>query len=166
MKIPALILRQLYTYGSLQNLSDGIRFSIKNRLSDATVTRLSKVLINGAEIPLDALTLELKEGRSIAANLISPDNPLPFPLREIVHLRALNGKLPKGKHHIELEIDSAPFGRLKLKVEDAIAEERPRRLAVPHDKDDNYGDGAVAARQRFIEEFAGVRIQHLNKYSF
>ena len=31
MKIPQLLLRQLYTFGSLTNAADGARFSLKNR---------------------------------------------------------------------------------------------------------------------------------------
>ena len=42
MKIPALILKQMYTLGSLENVEDGVRFSLKNRLSNATVTRLTR----------------------------------------------------------------------------------------------------------------------------
>ena len=34
--IPSMILKQLYTFGSLKNLPDGVKFSLKNRLSDAT----------------------------------------------------------------------------------------------------------------------------------
>ena len=43
MKIPGLILKQMYTLGSLENVEDGVRFSLKNRLSNATVTRLTEV---------------------------------------------------------------------------------------------------------------------------
>ena len=35
MKIPGLILKQMYTLGSLHNTEDGVRFSLKNRLSNA-----------------------------------------------------------------------------------------------------------------------------------
>ena len=35
MFVPSLLLKQLYTFGSLKNIEDGIQFSIKNRLNDA-----------------------------------------------------------------------------------------------------------------------------------
>ncbi|MGZ6029184.1 MAG: hypothetical protein ACXWK5_07175 [Myxococcaceae bacterium] len=38
--IPQLLLRQLYTAGSLTNAAGGARFSLKNRLSDVTLTRI------------------------------------------------------------------------------------------------------------------------------
>ncbi len=166
MKIPSMILRQLYTFGSLENVPDGVRFSLKNRLSDAKVTRLGKVAINGTEIPLDQLTLELREGRTVPARAVSPENPLEFPLREVVSLRAVNGMLSAGKHRIDVSFEAAPFGRLQLHVEDAIAEEKPKRIAVPYDKNDNYSESVVARRRAFVEEFTGVAIRHLDKYSF
>ena len=46
MRIPGMILRRLYTNGSLQNVDGGVRFEVKNRLSDATLTRISEIKIN------------------------------------------------------------------------------------------------------------------------
>jgi hypothetical protein len=41
MFIPTLLLKKLYTLGSLTNVEHGVRFAIKNRLSNAEVTDLS-----------------------------------------------------------------------------------------------------------------------------
>ena len=49
--IPSLLLKQLYTFGSLQNVATGVRFALKNRLSDAQLTGLTSVKINGQEVP-------------------------------------------------------------------------------------------------------------------
>ena len=54
MKIPSLILKQMYTLGSLENVEDGVRFSLKNRLSNATVTRVAKLRIDGKAVPARA----------------------------------------------------------------------------------------------------------------
>ena len=43
MQIPQLILRQLYTFGSLEHYDAGVQFGLKNRLSDATLVRLASV---------------------------------------------------------------------------------------------------------------------------
>jgi len=40
MIVPSLLLKQLYTFGSLSNTPDGVKFSLKNRLQDATLTEL------------------------------------------------------------------------------------------------------------------------------
>src|SRR5437868_5028277 len=66
--IPSMLLRQLYTFGSLQNTADGVQFAIKNRLSDAELTELLGVAIDGASIPLSALKLDLGDGA-----VVTPD---------------------------------------------------------------------------------------------
>ena len=46
MKIPSLVLKQLYTYGSLENTPDGVVFGLKNRLSDAVVTGINEIAVD------------------------------------------------------------------------------------------------------------------------
>ena len=67
MLIPGLVLKQMYTMGSLENVEDGVRFSLKTRLSNATLTTLGEVRIDGQPVPLDRLTLELNGGRLLTA---------------------------------------------------------------------------------------------------
>ena len=50
MKIPSLVLRQLYTNGSLTPTNGGVSFSLKNRLVDAKLTGLHKVTVDGNEV--------------------------------------------------------------------------------------------------------------------
>jgi hydroxymethylglutaryl-CoA reductase (NADPH) len=165
MKIPGLILKQMYTLGSLENVEDGVRFSLKNRLSDATLTRLAEVRIDGREVPLGRLTLRLN-GDSFQGSEIGPSRTLPFPLAKVVEVHARVEPLPKGPHEIALAFDTKPFGALSFKVKDAIAEEKVRRTTVPHDKDDNYSPAIVKARQQFVRDYTGVQLQHIDKFSF
>lgn len=165
MKIPGLILKQMYTLGSLQNVDDGVRFSLKNRLADATLTRLRQIKVNGRAVPLEGLTLHLADG-PVAATAIGPDRTIPFPLARIVQIEARHDALPKGQHEIEIEFDATPFGNLSFKVKDAIAEEKVKRSTVPLDKENNFSPAIVKARQKFVEEYAGIQLQHIDKYSF
>jgi hydroxymethylglutaryl-CoA reductase (NADPH) len=164
MKIPSLILKQMYTLGSLENSEDGVRFSLKNRLSNATLTRLQEVRINGQAVPLDRLTLEL-DGSRVVGSSIGPTQAVAFPLAKVVHVHAQTERLPKGQHEISIAFDTTPFGALSFKVKDAIAE-RVKRTTVPHDKDNDYTPEIVKARQQFIEEYTGVKLQHIDKFSF
>jgi hydroxymethylglutaryl-CoA reductase (NADPH) len=164
MKIPSLILKQMYTLGSLENAEDGVRFSLKNRLSNATLTGLSEVRIDGRPVPIDCLTLEIN-GDQVAAAAVGPNSAIAFPLARVVRLHARVEPLEKGQHEIALAFEASPFGALSFKVKDAIAE-RARRTAVPHDKEDDYTPEIVRARQQFVEEYAGVKLQHLDKFSF
>ena len=67
--IPSLLLKQLYTFGSLK-IEKGVRFSLKNRLSDATITDLRSVSIDGKRVPIEAITLDLDDG-----TMLRPEDP-------------------------------------------------------------------------------------------
>ncbi len=166
MKIPSLILKQMYTFGSLANGPDGVHFTLKNRLADATLTNLTEVRINGSRVPLDRLSLGLGSGTAVAAAAITPENAIQFPLREVVRVYARMEPLARGTHEIALAFEAKPFGSLAFKVTDAIAEEAPRRTTVPYDKDNNFTPEIVAERQKFVETYTGVHLQHINHYSF
>jgi hydroxymethylglutaryl-CoA reductase (NADPH) len=166
MQIPQLILRQLYTFGSLAQAPEGVQFSLKNRLSDATLLRLTRVEIAGGAVPLDALVLDAGGGRVIAGGDISPDAPMPFPLRATIVVRVAGVHLSRGKHTITLGFETQPFGALTLTVEDAISEQpEARTVALPYDKDDNQSGAIVKARQDFARARTGAALRHLFEYS-
>ena len=59
MLVPSLILKQLYTFGSLENVKAGVAFELKNRLSDAKIQRITSLSIAGQTIDLDDITLKI-----------------------------------------------------------------------------------------------------------
>jgi len=166
MKIPSLVLQRLYTVGSLENRPGGeIAFQLKNRLSDARLTRVRSIQLCGRELALDQLLIEGGDGRA-AAEGISPETPLEFPLGAIVTLVAQGREpLAKGKHEIAFDVEAEPFGHLTFRVKDAIAEPS-QRVVVPYDKQHNSESDVVRKRQRFVEEVTGAKLQHLTHYSF
>jgi hydroxymethylglutaryl-CoA reductase (NADPH) len=166
MKIPSLILKQLYTFGSLENVRGGVKLTLKNRLSDATLTGVRHVKIDGEEIPLARITLEAGNGEKLRGDAITKERTVAFPLRKVVHLHAGGPKLGEGKHDVSLAFSAEPFGELRLKVTDAIADRQATAPAIPCDKESNYAPRIVRQRQRFIEKRAGVKPKHLYKYSF
>jgi hydroxymethylglutaryl-CoA reductase (NADPH) len=165
MFVPSLLLKQLYTFGSLKNSDDGVQFSIKNRLSDASVTGLRGIRINGQEIPLHDVEVRLDDA-VFQSHQITADHPLSFPLKRSLQIIARRPALPLGRHEIEIAFDSKPFGKLKLNVQDAIAEQAPAQRKIPRDGDDDYGEPAIRRRQGFVEEFCGTRLDHVTRYSF
>lgn len=174
MKIPGMILRRLYTNGSLQNVDGGVRFEVKNRLSDATLTGISEVRINDTEISLDELMLDFGNGEEVPASRLALGDPLQFPLRQRIGMRAPGTALRKGKHQIKLAFETKPFGRLSFKVTDAlsdgVAAAKPARdddtKRIPYDKDYDHNPKMIARRRRFIEERTGARLEHTSQYSF
>lgn len=170
MKLPSMLLRQLYSFGSLANEEDGFRFSLKNRLSDASLTRILRVKVDGREIPLAGLQLDLGDGRVLRADELSPDRPIAFALRQVAHLRIPRERLDGGPHDIDVRVQTQPFGTLDIAARDAVAlpsqAPPPRHIPYERDAERNYLPGIVAARQRFVEEFSGVKPTHIAHYSF
>ncbi|HEX6746391.1 MAG TPA: hydroxymethylglutaryl-CoA reductase [Longimicrobium sp.] len=165
--VPAMLLRQLYTFGSLRNTGDGFELALKNRLRDVELTLVATLRIDGREIGPDRLTLHLAGGEELPARDVSELHPLPFPLGAAVTVEVENGALDEGKHEIELSFACEPFGDLTLAVEDALSvRDAPGRVHIPRDPADDYGPAAVLARQRFAAEFSGHPFDHVAKFSF
>ncbi len=166
MRIPSLLLRQLYTFGSLANEGEGFHFSLKNRLRDVTLTRVRSLRVDGLDIPLDDLVIDLGDGHTLRATEISPQRPQAFPLRQGARLRSARGLLPQGPHEIRITFETLPFGSMEIAVKDVIAECATHHSALPCDKQHNATPAIIRQRQRFVEEYSGVALQHLTRYSF
>ena len=120
LRIPSLVLKQLYTFGSLTNDDNQIRFSVKNRLSDAALTGLQQVKIDNDEVPTKAIFMILDDGSQVSPAELA-DKAIDFPLRQTLVIVCQIEPLSVGKHRIEVHFETKPFGKLKLKVEDAIS---------------------------------------------
>jgi hydroxymethylglutaryl-CoA reductase (NADPH) len=166
MFVPSLLLKQLYTFGSLKNTGEGVSFSLKNRLSDATLLRLDHLHIGGHDVPLGQVSVVLRDGSRLAPSSISPEHPIAFPLRETLDIVASIPALPLGKHKIEVGFEAKPFGKLTLKVEGSISEENKDRVVIPRSQHDDYDAEIIRLRQSFMEQKTGVKIEHISHYSF
>jgi hydroxymethylglutaryl-CoA reductase (NADPH) len=165
MVIPSMLLKQLHTFGSLKNANGGVRFSVKNRLSDATLTGFTGLKFDGREVPLDAVSIRLEDGSTLSAAELAAA-PLDFPLRRSLDIHAAVDPLAVGKHEIEVRFETKPFGKLKLTVEDSITETVERRVQIPRSNSDDYAEPIIRDRQRFTEEHTGVKLEHISHYSF
>jgi hydroxymethylglutaryl-CoA reductase (NADPH) len=125
---------------------------------------VTRVVIDGKEQPLDSVTLHI-DGRSLSANEISADSPLPFALGQTVDLRAPAATLYDGRHEISLGFETEYFGKLKFKVKDGLAT-KEERVQVPYDKDHDYEKEVIRRRQEFVSSFTGAKLDHLTHYSF
>jgi hydroxymethylglutaryl-CoA reductase (NADPH) len=165
LSIPSLLLKQLYTFGSLKNSDQGVRFSIKNRLSDATITGLESVSFDGKIVPVDAISINLPDGSSLTPRQVA-SSPLDFPLRRVVDIVCAIDHLPDGKHRIEVKFTTDQFGKLTLKVDGAISMEEEVVVRIPRDENDDYSASAIEQRQKFVEEFSGEELEHIKHFSF
>jgi hydroxymethylglutaryl-CoA reductase (NADPH) len=161
-----MLLKKLYTLGSLKNAESGVQFAVKNRLSDVELTGLRKLAIDGEPVPLDSLRLVLNDGRMLTPEQVSPAAPLPFPLRSSITVQTRLPALPKGKHEIEIGFETRGFGKLQFKVDDSIHDAEKKGIRIPRDDNDDYKPEVVKQRQALIEQFSGARLEHVARFSF
>ena len=166
MFVPSALLKQLYTFGSLENTDRGVEFALKNRLKDATLTELIEVEIDGSTVPPGAVHLFMGDGETYAADEISGNNAIDFPLRRTLHLRVDRPALNAGKHEIALSFRAKPFGTLSFSVEDSISEPGESVKRIPRDTDDNYTQAIIDERQQFVERYSDASLDHTPHYSF
>lgn len=164
--IPSLILKQLYTFGSLENAGGGVQFALKNRLSDTRVSELRRISINGKNVPRSSIKLELGEGEVLRAGADEPHPAFELPLGKIVTVQIDMHPLFEGKHQIEIEFEAEMFGILNVKVEDSIVSEVEHVARIPRNAADDYDDTIIAERQGFVEEFTDTKLEHIKHYSF
>lgn len=165
-----MLLKQLYDYNSLENTGEGdVRFTIVNRLSDASFTGLDRVALNGDTVPHDAIRLRLDDGATFAPGDFSEGDPLAFEVQQSLDVVIEgHGPLGEGKHDIEVAFQSKPFGALTLAVEDSIAGEgEPEQVKIPRrEGEDDYTAAAVQERRQFVRDFTNADPEHLFQPSF
>jgi hydroxymethylglutaryl-CoA reductase (NADPH) len=166
VKIPSLILKQLYTLGSLENVEGGVRFILKNRLGDASLTKIQKISFDGKEIDLDQVRLVTDDGDHITPLQVTSQQPVSFPLKRQLHITWLGGPLDIGTHKIAIQFMTEPHGQLSFEVKDTIRKEKESRASVPCDKDGNFKPEIIAARQEFLRSFSDTEVEHVSSYSF
>jgi hydroxymethylglutaryl-CoA reductase (NADPH) len=158
-----MLLRQLYTNNSLKNTAGGVQFALKNRLSDGEFSELTAIKIDGREVPPAQISVDLGDGQFVAAESV---RDVAFPLRKVLNVRCDVGNLETGKHKIGIAFKAKPFGSLKFEVEDSIAETESLDVRIPRDTQDDYSENAIRARQDFVEQYTGAKLEHIRHYSF
>lgn len=166
MLVPSLLLKQLYTFSSLANTGSGITFSLKNRLSDATLLGIHSIKVGEHDIPLENVTLRLEGGQTVKPSDVSASTPVDFPLRAVLELDITMNPLEEGKYKIEIGFEAKPFGKLTLKAEDSIQQRREERVVIPRSDRDDYDEEIIKIRQKFVEDYTGKKLEHITHYSF
>ncbi|MFW5709024.1 MAG: hydroxymethylglutaryl-CoA reductase [Chloroflexota bacterium] len=166
--IPSLILKQLYTFSSLENLDgDGVRFSLKNRLSDTKVVEVIEIRIDETPVPRESIRIDLGDGRVIhLGEEAGGSEIIDLPLGKVLDVYLDIAHLSEGRHALEIAVVAEMFGKLRISVEDAISHSDKGLVRVPRDEVDDYSEDIIAKRQAFVETFTGVKLNHLKYYSF
>lgn len=166
MFVPSMLLKQLYTRGSLSNTETGLSFLLKNRLKDAKIKELISIKINDNVFPLDKISLKIAGQEIIKASQINEAEDVNFPLRSVAQfLIDHNEELPLDKHEIEISFKASPFGLLKFTIEDSISACTKHLTRMPRDEIDDYTPSIIEDRQKFVEQYTGASLEHISKYS-
>lgn len=164
--IPSMLLRQLYTNGSLEKTDKGAKFQIKNRLTDSSLLRLDSIQIGNELVHPEDITLSTSDGKSYKGNAITDKNPVDFPLRKTVYVECqLDEVIEPGKYSIVIKCKAANFGKLSVKAADSYAKDRPKVVKIPRNDDSDYSPETIKSRQDFITEFTGAKLEHIPHYS-
>lgn len=166
MLVPSLVLKQLYTFGSLANVENGVKFSIKNRLSDATITAINSVQIANTMLDLNKITLDFGNGNTLTPAEINAGKTVDFPLRQSFDVVCDMPALENGKYDIAIAFHTTPFGELNLEVAGSISDKQTDTVNIPRSREDDYDEEIINIRQKFVENFTGKEIKHLGHYSF
>ncbi len=163
-----MLLKLLYTRGSLHNTPTGVAFSLKNRLDTVRLTGLRGVRVGEHHLEPEQVRLDLGDGQPRPVAELLGGEGVEFPVGHSLTFHLATAPLPEGMHAVQVQFAAEPFGELSIEVEDAIvgAAGGGARPRIPRDAQDDYSDAAIAARQRFAEEFSSQEFKHLKHYSF
>lgn len=164
--IPKLLLRQLYTYGSLKNTEEGISFSLKNRLKNAKLTGIKCIRIGEDKISPERIFIDFGDGQKLSALNINKENPVDFPLRKSITIFVNAEQLAKGTYKMKFIFYANPFGKLEFYVDDSLRIYDKDIVKIPRNETDDYSKEAISARQNFVEQYTGTKLSHISKYSF
>ncbi len=166
LAIPNMLLKRLYTYGSLENTAEGFQFNIKNRLSDAELIEIISIKVGKVTAQPEDISILLDDGRQVKPSEITAVSPIPFALRQAIYIHVQCEPLPVGKHDVEIAFRAKPFGKLKFKVDDSITEVTEDLIRIPRNSRDDYSNDIIQKRQAFLEKFSNTKLEHINHYSF
>ncbi len=163
-----MLLKLLYTRGSLHNRPDGagVAFSIKNRLDTVRLTSVKQVRLGQQVVPVDKIKLDLGGNEVVVASELNVGNQgIDLPVGRVLTFLLDTPPLAEGMHQLQVQFSTDVLGELSVEVEDAIVSE-DSRVRIPRSEEDDYAESAIQARQRFAETYTKQTFTHLKNYSF
>jgi hypothetical protein len=119
MFISPSLLERVYVKGSLKNTETGYEFKLKNSIDNGTLSGVKSLTLDGAPIPLSAVSLQTTAGAKNAEE-ISYKSPLPLYYNSEAIVRIAGEPLAAGAHSLVLSVAVYEAGTIQLKVNDEI----------------------------------------------
>lgn len=157
--------RTLYKRHSLRNQDLGVAFSLRLP-SEAELTAIHEVLLDGGSLNLEQVRLGTGEGPYRCASEVGPQRPVRIPFGVLLEVQLEVDPLLAGPHQLELKLDFASYGTIRLDFEDLIDEQAEDPDRIPRSLRDDYSPEVVAARQAFVRQRCQTEFEHLTHCSF
>ncbi len=119
--IPPMLLKKLYVRGSLQATEEGFTLALKNTLAPAVISGFKGLKLNGQPVQLDGVSLLPPDEPARAAESVTPQAPLQFPLGATFTIRASGMTLSPGRHSLNITVEVQDVGKLDVPIQDRVA---------------------------------------------
>jgi hypothetical protein len=117
--VPAFLLKKLYVKGSLKTTEQGSGLTIKNTLAPGTITKISPVVIDGVEYPIEQVSVGQRGSLRPAAQ-ISARAPFAFGLNVEAEIWINGATLEPGSHVLAVTVTAREVGDLQIEIEDRL----------------------------------------------
>ena len=117
--VPAFLLKKLYVKGSLKTTDEGSGLTIKNTLAPGTITKVSPVVIDGVEYPIEKISIGQK-GSFRPADQITARSPYAFGLNNEAEIWIEGAGLEPGIHSLAVTVTAKEVGELEIQIEDRL----------------------------------------------
>lgn len=113
------MLKQLYVKGSLKNEGEGFAFEIKNTIDSGSISGLTKISVDGNDLPIEGVTVTLG-GKTREAKDVTWSSSLYVGYGAVLKIW-VPGALSTGEHTITMQVNIPELGRMSLPVTDTVA---------------------------------------------
>ncbi|GAA0859372.1 hydroxymethylglutaryl-CoA reductase [Aliiglaciecola litoralis] len=154
MFVPDLMVKQIYTIGSLRKSGDGFVFKLKNRLKESSLRRIISLSINNQSISPEKISISTAELDNITPAELQNSDGITISLGAEVIISIDDFDLaPNDTHHISMRMEFKPLGEIHLKVKDAIKQTTTLERELPRNAKNDLEPNIIKQRQDMVRDF-------------
>jgi hypothetical protein len=118
--IPPFILKKLYVKGSLRVEGDGFALDLRNTIAPGTILGVKGLVLDDQDVRLDKVEAVQPGEDARPITDVSPEEPLSFPLNQILTLRVSGIAVEPGSHTLVISVVVQDVGPLEIPVTDQL----------------------------------------------
>ena len=166
MYIPALMIKQLYTIGSLQSTADGCQFRLKNRLQDVQLSEITSLIVNNQKVLAENISLCVGENVTSTLYQLKSSAGMRFSLGAELLVLVSDFHPPIGEMvSLEISLKTQDFGQLHLNVKDQLKHQIKDTQSLPRAREDDLNPDMIHKRQEYVRKTSGSSPNTLFNYS-